>query len=71
MEKRQDIPIPEPRRDWKSTLDTMEVGESFFAPANHQMGSILTKASKRTGYTFARKREIEDGVAGRRVWRIR
>lgn len=70
LEKRRDRPIPEPRGKWHKALDSLEVGEYIFVPVNHNMGSTLTLATKRTGSKFTRERATEGSISGLRIFRV-
>ena len=67
-----DIPLPAKGggRPRSFPFDEMTVGQSFFVPGRRSIsGQRLSRAKKRTGFSFAQRAVVENGVAGLRVWR--
>jgi hypothetical protein len=50
----------------------LNVGESFFAPVtgNNNLSGARKHAEERTGRKFRRRRVVENGITGLRVWRV-
>jgi hypothetical protein len=63
--------IPTPPRS-RYPLRDMEIGDSIFVPGKTSLGfsGYVASASQKTGFKFATRKAIEDGVTGLRVWRI-
>lgn len=67
------IPLPPPAkggRNGKYPWREMEVGDSFFMPGAARSGAPQYLAGQRTGFRFSSRGVIENGVKGRRIWRI-
>ena len=72
------IPLPErkPTNRWNDKfpfLPYMQVGDSFFIPDSHKnvYRSVPYAAARKLGMTLIRRKTVENGNPGHRVWRIK
>ena len=63
----KDFPVPSGKYPVKYPTDSLEIGESFFAP-NIKSPNLTLRYYKPK--TFITRTTIENGVTGVRVWRI-
>lgn len=71
-----DLPAPETntrKQPVRSAIEGLEVGQSVFVPLNeaerHKTHSAAFNVRRALGYTLTCKGQVENGVAGVRVWR--
>lgn len=68
------IPIPEPRKLYELPINKLEVGDSFFYPADlpqtrRRVQCAIHEEARRRGVKCRTRRERLDGVDGVRCWR--
>lgn len=55
----------------KHPIRILEVGESYFTDVSQDAAKqAVFQATKHTGYTYSRRKVVEDGVSGYRIWRV-
>lgn len=74
----KNIPIPSGKKvnrnqdgRIKHPLRSMEVGDSYFTDISLDAAKqAVHQAKKATGYEYTRRKVIESGVSGYRIWRV-
>jgi len=63
------VKVKQPGRPSKYPFDTMEIGQSFFAPGT-RCATVVNAAWHQRPRRFRCRAVVENGVKGTRCWRI-